>query len=129
MTSAEFFVGKILRPDDKPIVFTNEKWPLIGAEARDWLQKRPDELQYFRLLHGQDSNSRSHTPDRIMKHSPNDQHVRSASFSHVEFDTLPLADQLKILWWLKRVQKWETRVDHLQRREVLSWLVLCSRRA
>ena len=42
---AKLLLETILRPEDKPIVFINKKWPIIGKDARAMLRDKPDELQ------------------------------------------------------------------------------------
>ena len=43
---AKLLLGRF-KPEDKPIVFVNQKWPIIGVAARARLRQRPDELQYL----------------------------------------------------------------------------------
>ena len=93
---AKLLLDRILHSDDKPIVFVNQKWPIIGFAARAKLRQRPDELQYLccstalrAIRNGGDAGTtrKANLKERI--------------FLDVEFDHMPLADQLKILCWLQ----------------------------
>ena len=82
---AKLLLERILRPDDKPIVFVNKKWPIIGLAARAKLRQRPDDLQYLccstavrAIRNGGDAGTtrKGNLKERI--------------FIDVEFDDMPL---------------------------------------
>ena len=100
---SRLLLEKILRPEDKPIVFISKKWPIIGGKARLELQERPQELQY---LCSSTAKSAFRKPLRPEDGTNRGANLRERIFLDVEFDHLPLQDQLKILWWLKTVRKW-----------------------
>lgn len=87
---------EILRPDDLPIVSSNLRTMRIGAQAREWLRRRPEALRYLvcsTALREDTWSRRRNIKERI--------------FLDVEFDEMPsLDEQLKILWWLKTAQQW-----------------------
>lgn len=98
---AKLFLERILQPDDKPIVFVNQKWPIIGFAARAKLRHRPDELQYLccstalrAIRNGGDAGTNRKG------------NLRERFFLDVEFDHMPLDGQLKIIWWLKTAKRW-----------------------
>jgi hypothetical protein len=100
----ELLLEKILRPDDKPIVFVNQKWPIIGVEARAMLRDKPDELQYICSCTAKTAIRNAFRPDNGTNRKTN---LKERIFLDVEFDDMPDEDQLKILWWLKRAKGWK----------------------
>jgi hypothetical protein len=100
---SRLLLEKILRPEDKPIVFLNKKWPIIGAKARLELQERPQELQYICCSTAKSAFRNPLRPEDGTNRRAN---LRERIFLDVEFDHLAFEDQLKILWWLRSVRKW-----------------------
>jgi hypothetical protein len=94
----------IPRPEDKPIVFINKKWPIIGRDARAMLHDKPDELQYICSCTAKSAFRNPLRPDDGTNRKAN---LRERIFLDVEFDEMPLSDQLKIHWWLLTTQKWK----------------------
>ena len=95
---AKLMLERILRPDDKPIVFFDKRElpRIVGRRARRLLERMPDKLQYLTssvYIDEAGSNTNANIKERI--------------FLDVEFDDMPLGDQLKVLWWLKRVKQWK----------------------
>ena len=91
----------ILRPADKPIVFANQYEPIIGFKARVCIRLRPDTLQYLCSCKARWADKNKADCDDGTNRKRN---LKERIFLDVEFDHMPLGDQLKILWWLKRVK-------------------------
>ena len=91
---ANWWLG-ILQPEDLPIVFETKYQAIIGDRAKRALSKCPQRMQYLCQSTGIDSRG-----------SNTDANLKERLFLDVEFDYLPLAEQAKILWWLKTRRKW-----------------------
>ncbi len=97
--SAYAFAGiflHILREDDLPVVFkVSFKVPVIGGAARRLLLRQPQTLEYLRCstAHNEDDGNTT-------------RNVKERLFLDVEWDGVPLEDQLRLIWWLKVRQRW-----------------------
>ena len=85
----------MLRADDWPIVFFTKYKAIIGRRAIDALQRMPDRIQFLGRWTAKDESG-SNTLDNLQERL----------FVNVEFDDMPLAKQLKLLWYLKVRRGW-----------------------
>jgi hypothetical protein len=93
---ASFLLDSVLQPDDKPIVFVNKKWPIMGAKARKRLTEKPEELQYLCSSISKRALRNKFNPDHGTTRARN---LKERIFLDVEFDHEPnLDNQLRLLW-------------------------------